>query len=318
MSTIYKLFGLLAVWMLLFQPASAGFGITPPYVNNSSLTRNSIYEQTILLVRSDPTVPLKAQISIDVPGVNEWVTIAEGTEFTLPQGEAKVPMTVRITVPEDAEFKRYTGNIRIKTSAADTSAGAVSISLGAQIDVDLTVIDKVIKDFRVRKVGLSDLNEGHKFWWLYFPGKIQFEMMIENLGNVDVAPSEILFRIYDSSGQVLLEETANTNSVKEISPFKTDTVFAYLPTRLPYGNYITRYQVKNGDEVKQEGEMNLSILPYGTLQTAGYGFMGLSLAHKLSVLLPLFVFLTGLSFILVRITNSRRTKKTRRAGGSHT
>jgi hypothetical protein len=31
----------------------AGFGITPPYVRNTSLTRNSTYEQQILLVRSD-------------------------------------------------------------------------------------------------------------------------------------------------------------------------------------------------------------------------------------------------------------------------
>jgi hypothetical protein len=37
-----------------FYEASAGFGITPPYVRNTSLTRNSIYEQQILLVRGDP------------------------------------------------------------------------------------------------------------------------------------------------------------------------------------------------------------------------------------------------------------------------
>ena len=315
MKILYKLFGLLAVWLLLFQPAFAGFGITPPYVTNSSLTRNSVYDQTILLVRSDPTVALKAEVSIDVPGVNGWFTINEGNEFLLPQGQSKVPMTVHILVPKDAEFKKYTGNIRIKTSAADAGAGgsgAVSISLGAQIDVDISVIDKIIKDFRVRKIGINDLNEGHKLWWLYFPGKIQFEMMLENLGNVDVAPSEVLFRIYDSSGQVLLEETRNTNSVKKIAPFKTDTVYAELPTRLPSGNYIARYQIKNDGDIKQEGEVNLSIRPYGTLQAAGYGFMGLSLAHKLSILLPAFILLIGISFGLVKITNRRRNKKKHR------
>ncbi len=311
------LFGVFAVWMLLFQYASAGFGITPPYVRNSSLTRNSVYEQTILLIRSDSFAPLKAQITVDVPGVNEWFTIVEGNEFLLPQGEQKVPMTVRVTVPEDADFKNYLGNIRIKTSSADPGAqGAVSISLGAQIDVDLTVIDKVIKDFRVRKIGLTDLNEGHKVGWLYFPGKINFEMMIENTGNTDVSPSSVVFRIYDPSGQVLFEETKNTNRIKKIAPFKTETVFAQLPTRLPFGNYIVRYQVFNDAEVKQEGELNLSIMPYGTLQTAGYGFMGLSLAHKLSVLLPTFVVLAGLAAMLVRINNVRGSRKPTRKAAS--
>ncbi len=288
--------------MVQFLPAYAGFGITPPYLRNSSLTRNSVYEQTILLVRSDPTTALKAQISIDVPGINDWITVAEGTEFLLPAGQQKVPMTLHVKVPDKADFKNYLGNIRVKTAAADTSAGGgVSISLGAQIDVDLTVIDKVIKDFRIRKIGISDLNAGHKFLWLYFPGKMNFEMMLENIGNTDVAPSKVQFRMYDQSGQVLLEETNHSNNIKKVKPFQTDTVYAELPTRLPAGNYLARYQIYNENDVKQEGEINVSILPYGTLHTAGYGFMGLSLAHKLSLLLPLGTLLAGIAFFLSRM-----------------
>jgi len=213
----------------------AGFGVTPPYVTNESLTRNSVYEQTIYLVRSDPTTDLKATISVDVPGVNEWISIDKGTEFILPSGEQKVAMVVKIVVPEDAEFKQYKGNIRIKTGAPDdiVASGAVSISLGAQIDVDLNVIDKKIKDFKVRKIGLSDLNEGHKVGWLYFPGKIRFEMLIENTGNVEIAPSDVVFRIYDRSGNILLEETHKKGKIAKVKPFQTETVFAELPTKLP-------------------------------------------------------------------------------------
>lgn len=290
------------LFVLLVPQAYAGFGITPPYVRNSSLIKNSVYEQKILLVRSDPTVPLKASISIDVPGINEWFSVVEGNEFLLPAGEQKVPMTVRVKVPDGADFRSYTGNIRVKTSAADDQVadGAVSISLGAQIDVDITVIDKEILDFTVRKIGVSDLNEGHKFGWLYFPGKINFEMLLENIGNVKIAPSEVVFRIYDQSGQILLEETKNSNRIKKIAPFEQATVFAELPTRLPRGAYLVRYQIKNGDDVKQEGEISMNILPYGTLNTAGYGFLGLSLAHKLSVLFPLFVILGAIIAVLVR------------------
>jgi hypothetical protein len=222
-------------------------------------------------------------------------------EILLPRGEQKVPMTVKVTVPKDAKYQQYTGNIRIKTGPADdqVAGGAVSISLGAQIDVDLTVIDKKIKDFKVRKIGVSDLNEGHKLAWLYFPGKINFEMLVENIGNVAVAPSDVVFRIYDQSGTVLLEETHKKGKIDTVDPFLTETVYAELPTRLPAGSYLARFEIKNGDDVKLSGEVNLSILPYGTLQTAGFGFLGLSFVHKLSIIVPvLFVLILVVALIL--------------------
>jgi len=290
--------------------AHAGFGITPPYVRNTSLTRNSTYEQQILLVRGDPNMPLNAQVVVDAPEIQDWITIVEGTTILLPRGEQKVPMTVRIKVPADAPYKEYAGKIRIKTVPTNdqVAEGVVSISLGAQVDVNLNVIDKVIQDFRVRRISVSDLNEGHKFGWLYFPGKIDFVMSIENTGNVDITPSDVQFRIYDHTGSVMLEETHQIGSMNTVAPYATADITAHLPTRLPRGNYMIRYTIKNGAEVKQEGELNLSILPYGTLQAAGFGFSGLSLAHKISVLLPAFSFVI---LVLYAIYNRRERRKRR-------
>jgi hypothetical protein len=309
MKVFARTFALTALLFVgFFNTVYAGFGITPPYVTNASLTRNSVYEQVIYLVRSDPTSDLKATINIDVPGVNEWFTIVEGTEFLLPQGAQKVPMTVRVTVPDDADFKQYSGNIRIKTGTPDGApAGAgVNISLGAQIDVDLTVIDREIRDFKVRKIGISDLNEGHKVGWLYFPGKIQFEMLIENTGNVPVAPTDVVFRIYDRAGNVLLEETRKKGKIDTVDPFLTETVYAEIPTRLPQGSYLARFEIHNGDEVKLSGEVNVSILPYGTLSAAGFGFLGLSIPHKLSVIIPILFAIALVLFVIVRIVSSRK------------
>jgi hypothetical protein len=300
----------IVLFVLAVPVAHAGFGITPPYVRNASLVRNASYEQQILLVRGDTGTPLKADITIDVPGINDWFSIKEGNSFILPAGQDKFPMTVVVKVPDNAPYKTYTGNIRIKTGSPDGNVpgGAVSISLGAQIDVEITVIDKQIKDFRIRKIGVSDLNEGHKLGWLYFPGKINFEMLVENIGNVKIAPSKVVFRIYDPSGQVLLEETTQSNGVEKVKPYEQQTVFAQLPTRLPKGSYLARYQILNDADIKQEGEVNLNILPYGTLQIAGYGFMGLSLAHKLSILIPVFVVLVAIIAILVRSAGGRRQR----------
>lgn len=281
----------------------AGFGITPPYVRNSSLTRNAIYEQQILLVRGDPISPQTAEISIDAPELEGWLEVVEGSSFELPTGIQKVPMTVRVRVPADAEFKDYTGAIRIRTVPADgaIAKGSVNISLGARVDIDLSVIDKKIEDFRVRKISVADVNEGSKFAWLFFPGKIRFDMLIENTGNVDIAPSEVEFKIYDKTGTTQLEEVTNIGKIDTVTPYDTDTVTAELPTRLPAGGYIARYRIYNGDELKQEGDLSLNILPKGTLQAAGFGFVGLSIAHKISLLLPIFsLIIVILYFFFIR------------------
>lgn len=306
MKVFRNLFCSVTLFLLCTSHVHAGFGVTPPYVSNTSLTRNSVYEQVIYLVRSDPHADLKATVSIDVPGVNDWFTIVEGSEFLLPRGEQKIPMTVRVSIPMDADFKQYKGNIRIKTGTPDgkVAEGAVSISLGAQIDVDVSVIDKEIVDFKVRKIGITDLNEGHKLGWLYFPGKIKFEMLVENTGNVPVAPSDVVFRIYDKSGNALLEETSKLGRIEKVDPFATKNVIAEIPTRLPAGSYVGRFEIKNGDEVKMSGEVNVSILPFGTLQAAGFGFLGLSLVHKLSVIIPILVIFA--SFILLFLRTRRR------------
>lgn len=277
----------------------AGFGITPPYVKNTSLTRNSTYEQQILLVRGDVNVAQKAEIIVDAPEIQDWIEVVEGDEVKMPRGIQKVPMTVRVKVPSDAEFKDYKGSIRIRTLPDDgqVAPGAVSISLGALVDIDLSVIDKKIKDFRVRKISAPDLNEGHKFLWLYFPGKIRFDMLIENTGNVDISPSKVEFRIFDRAGKVLLEETRNLGKIDKIKPYETETIQAQLPTRLPAGGYIARYKIYNDDVIKQEGDLSLNILKYGTLDLPGFGFFGLSLAHKISILLPLFALITAGSYI---------------------
>ena len=290
--------------------AEAGFGITPPYVRNTSLIRNSTYEQQILLVRGDPNTAQKAEITVDAPEIASWIQVVEGDVIPLPRGEQKVPMTVRVTVPEDAEFKTYEGSIRIRTVPEDgaVTEGAVSISLGALVDIELTVIDKEIKDFRVRKVGVGELNEGHKFWWLFFPGKVKFDMLLENTGNVDVSPSKVEFKIYERTGTVLLEETKNIGKIPKIKPYGTETVIAEIPTRLPAGSYVARYKIFNGDEVKQEGDLSLSVVPYGTLQQAGFGFMGLSLAHKISILLPIFSLIIAILYIAHIKRSRKRTR----------
>lgn len=293
------------------ERALAGFGISPPYVRNETLTRNSEYQQKILLVRNDPTEDLNVKITIDVPGANSWITIDKGTEFIFPKNEKRLPINVAVRVPDDAEFRKYQGNLRVVISPPGGPApGAVGLVMGAQIDVELAVIDRKIFDFKVLQAKILDLEEGQKIWFLFFPGKIVFKMQIQNTGNVPYGPTKVTMDIYDQTGQNLLESTKNTNKIKKIKPFENKEVDAELPTRLPAGVYTARYKIYKDEVVAREGELTLGIMPNGSVKNyRGYGFTGLNFRDKAAVsVFGAAIFLVGFYIALKILTKKHRRK----------
>jgi hypothetical protein len=222
-------------------------------------------------------------------------------------------------VPQNASYERYQGSIRIRTVSPDPASG-VSIALGAQIDVDVRVVDE-IRDFEVKRVQISEAEEPSRVWWFEFPGKIKFSMGIENTGNAPTAPAKVQLDIYDRRGNVVLETTYNTNKLEEILPFETRDSVAYLPTKLPPGAYLVKYSIfRYEDDVKRSGELTLSILPKGTLSAyEGYGFDGLSTSDKLSIIIPIAVIILLVSLIvlivIIRSKNKGRRRPTKRGRG---
>lgn len=295
----------------------AGFGITPPYVINDRLTRGTEFEQVINVVRSDPDQDLMATITMNIPGVEAWFSVDKGNEFLLPKGQTQVPMAVIVRVPEDAPYERHKGTIRIRTAPIETpDVSGVSIALGAQIDVDVEVVDKIL-DFSVRRIRINDLEEGRKKWGLFFPAKIKFFMTIENTGNADFGPTKVAFDIYDANGEQLLERVENTNTISLIKPFAIEEVTAELPTRLAKGRYIAKYTIYKEDDIAQQGEVTLSVASVGAIPGyEGYGFGGLSLQEKLLVIGVLgspfvLLFLVLVYFFLRRRAYRRRLKHRR-------
>ena len=243
----------------------AGFGVSPPYVRNDSLTRDSHYEKKLILVRGDAIEDLQATITIDVPTAGAWISIDRGMEFILPKGEKQIPIIVSVDVPKDAAFGSYKGDMKIRTKPlTPLPEGGVSIILGLQIDVDLEVGKEEIVDFTVKGVSVADLEEGHKVWFWYIPGKIKFSIKIENIGNVKASPSKVHINIYDAQEKELLE-SVETTKIEKVNSFETKTVVAELPTKLPVGSYWVHFVIFKKDEVVNKGRLHLSILPYGTL-----------------------------------------------------
>jgi hypothetical protein len=264
-----------------------GFGITPPYVTSDQLAQNSHYEQTIILVRSNPTEDLQARVSINVPGANDWISIDRGTQFILPAGTQKEPMIVSVNVPSGAKLGDYTGNIQVVVSpVAGPAKGTVGITIGAQIDVNLRVIDSKMAKLQVRRVAIKDnaTEAGHTFWWMHFPGKILFAIDLNNSGNIAGAPSKVVFQYQGYLTGNVLETEQNTNGLDSVKPFDAKTVTAEMPIYLPQGSYKVFYQIFDvgGTAVLGQGTLDIAVLPPGTLAGyKGYDFWGLRWSEKL-------------------------------------
>lgn len=261
-----------------------GFGITPPYLDNDSLTQNSHYEERILLVRSDPTQDLQAKVSVSVPGAGSWISIDKGTQFAMPAGVQQVPIIVSVDVPGDAKLGVYTGNIQVVVSPLNGPAkGTVGITIGAQIDVNLRVIDQHMAKFKVRRVSIANAEVGSSWWWMNFPSRVLFTMDIENDGNITASPDKVVFEYREYLTPTVLETETNTNGLAAVAPFNTSQVTAEMPAYLPVGSYKVLYTIYGRDDgdVIGQGSLDLSILPRGTLAAyVGYGFWGIRWQEK--------------------------------------
>jgi hypothetical protein len=251
---------------------------------------------------------LRIEVAIDVPGADDWISIDKGNSFILPKGEQKMAMVISVNVPKNAEFKSYPGYIRVTTyplGSSEEGKGQIAIILGARIDVSLEVKDIKIFNFTVKRVNVYDLEEGHEVLWWYSPGKIKFEMEIENLGNIKASPTKVVFNIYNDKETELLE-TIEVKKMEKVEPFVIKTITAEIPTKLKPGGYKAAFQIFKNDEVVKEGKLHLSILPRGTLKPIPNEWKGLEVWILWVAIAGIFV-LAGGGFFGYRIYKKRKS-----------
>lgn len=214
----------------------AGFGVSPPYINNNYLTPGSRFEETIYLVRGQPTEELIAEVTIEAPEIEKWITIEKGLNFPLPKDVQQFPMKVTINVPQDAAFGLYQGYIRVRAISSNQQPGQVATLIGGRIDLSLTVSEKGFTDFRIKGNPLiPDVEKGNLLVVL---------VMIENIGNTQVRPSKVHLDIYDVSHLNLLI-SGDINEMNSVLPFETSQVKGQMPVDLELGEYwadITVYK----------------------------------------------------------------------------
>jgi len=300
-------------FLLIFLPyvytAQAGFGISPPHVKNKQLVPGSHYEQKITLLRSSAEEDLKAEIKINAPEIESWLSIDKGEEFILPKNSLQVPMIISIDVPEKADLGNYKGHIDIRILPTEKKeGGGVAIALGARIDIDLTLTNVAYADFLVRLVSIPDFELlGWPWHWKIFSmflHKIKIVMNIENIGNVKTAPSKVALEVYDIAKKKLLETTVD-KSLKKIDSFSTKEVIATFPTKLGAGQYWGKIKIYNGNEVVNSYEIAFTIAKKGEL-SQGAPELGiwpwlLLTIYILSIVIVIFVLIRIRVWKLVKI-----------------
>jgi hypothetical protein len=258
---------IMAIFALLItlgyaNAVQAGFGISPPYINNSQLTPGSRYEQQIMLLRSSAEDELKAEVKINAPEIASWITIDKGTEFPLPKGQVQVPMLVTINVPKNAELGNYKGSINVRISSGANTKNGVAIALGARIDVDLSLTNVANADFIVRVASIQNIEMLKWPWSLpifnFFLHRVPVVMNIENIGNVKTGPSKISLEVFDLTRNRVLESKVNTD-IDEVDPFSSKEIKAYFRTKLGLGQYWGRIKIYKDETIVNSYEIAFTI-----------------------------------------------------------
>ena len=273
--------------------ALAGFGISPPYVQNDHLIPGSSYEQEINLLRSSSEDDLQANLEIDAPEIASWITIDKGTSFIIPKGQLRAPIMVKINVPKGADVGGYQGHINIKVSSASVSGSGVSVALGARVDINLTLTNETFPDFLIRMVKMPDIEQLGWPWntpilrWFFY--RIKATIKIENTGNVKISPSKVHLDVYDLTEKNLLESNSDT-WLSKIEPYSSKEITASFPTKLSVGQYWGKIKIYKGDQVVNSYKMAFTIAPKGSLGNNGLGRWPIILLTAAIVLLLLIIY----------------------------
>ncbi len=210
---------LLALLVSLPFSANAGFGVSPPLIEETRLVRGISMERIIYLVQGAPERDIPIELKVDSE-IADWVSFPQGMPITIPTGVQQFPLVVRIDVPEDAELGKYHGEIRITAVPLRADQGGeVAIALGGLVTLDLTVGDGIISEFSLKQIRILDITEGED---------PRANIEIINSGNVPVGPDTATFELFNKFGEIRLAY-AETTDFKKTPAFTEDGSIVSFP-----------------------------------------------------------------------------------------
>ncbi len=205
--------------------ALAAFGVSPPFVNATHLVPGVKYAQTIYLVQDKPNEDLGITARLNIADrVRPWISIDKGFDFVIPKGTRQFPIDVIVNVPKDAERVSYSGTLTI--TSQPSAKGQVTIAIGANISINLTVGNDIYEKYSVPLINFLDIEEG----W-----NPKINVRVVNDGNVPESLSRATFDIYDRFGSVRLAYLQKESDFPETPPFTTSEYTIEFPVSFHLG-----------------------------------------------------------------------------------
>lgn len=223
----------------------AAFGISPPFLNAAHLLPGATYVQTVYLVQDQPdqNLNIKANLTMGDPGAS-WVSVDKGWNFVIPQGTRQFPVNITISVPKDASLGVYSGNMTFTTAPA--SAGQVTIALGAQVAINLTVGTGTFEKYSVPLITFADIKEGES---------PLVNVKFQNDGNVPEAFDGATYELFDQYDTVRLAYIQKSSDFPSTPAFTINDYGVEFPLDFylgvgAYWGVVTFY--KNGQVVASQ------------------------------------------------------------------
>ena len=202
-------------------------------------------------MQSQPDQDLNVSAKVDAGEISDWIKIENGNNFVIPKGTQQFPMKVDVNVPSNAELKNYTGTITLTTSTSGSQKSGVSIVLGAEVKIDLTVGSIQVSDFSIQNFQLPNVEKG---------SPINFVIKVKNQGNVDNGPTKVSLTYFDQYHNTQLGQQ-DEDIVEKAPSFQTKDISVAFPNKLDVGEYWADVKIYNADKVVVDSKLIFNILP---------------------------------------------------------
>jgi len=205
--------------------SEAAFGISPPFLNAGHLVKGSKYVQTIYLVQDQPEGDLTIKADLDISDrIRSWIVLDKGFEFVIPKGVRQFPLQVTVQVPRDTELGSYHGSLTFTTVPGQ--AGQVTIALGAQVAINLTVGEGIYEKFSVALIRFMDIEEG----W-----NPRVYVKFNNEGNIPEGFTGATYELLDQFGGTRLAYIQKSKGFPETPPFTVSDYVVEFPVDFHLG-----------------------------------------------------------------------------------
>ncbi|MBU6500833.1 MAG: hypothetical protein KGJ89_01795 [Patescibacteria group bacterium] len=254
---IAAVFILAAAIFSLPQGAIAAFGVSPPFVNSDHLVAGAQYIQTVYLVQDQPDQDLRIKATLNVPDkIKPWIKIDKGLDFIIPKGVRQFPIQIEVDVPKSEIRGQYSGNLVIVSEPAQS--GQVTIALGANIAINLTIGTDIFEQYSVQAIKPLDVEEG----W-----NPRVDVKFKNDGNIPESFDGATFELIDKFGGTRLAYTQKTTGFPETPPFSIKEYVVEFPMEfhLGLGQYWADVNFYKGGKIIGHEKTVFNVLPAGSI-----------------------------------------------------